>query len=191
MLMKETPQLFTISLHQPEDLGCRALFKLWDRSELYCVLCVSKCAVVLSTSMVCIFCQEEPECSGGHCILGHRVRAVTRWAVTARTEKLPFPGFQTKPICVSNRVEKTSDAWYCSDRAITMYCVWSAFNSSSCFLTAKTCLEIAVDSEGGFFFICKACYIKSDHVTNSPYVMQDFSQEVFWNNLFVCMLRPE
>lgn len=104
---------------------------------------------------------------------------MTRCAVTARTGKLPFLTFQKKPIHVSNGVEETSDAGYCSDRAITMYCVWSGFNSSSCFLAAKTCLEIAVDCEGGFSFVCKASYIKSDHVPNSPYIVQDFSQDVF------------
>lgn len=61
-----------------------------------------------------------------------------------------------------------------------MYCVWSDLNSSDCFLTAKTCLKIAADGKDGFFFDRKASYVKSDPMPNSLYVMQDFSQEVFW-----------
>lgn len=77
------------------------------------------------------------------------------------------------------QLKKTSDLRYCADRAITMYCVWSGFNSSICFLTAKTCLKIGVDGEAGFFLDRKASCMKSDAMTNTLYVMQDFSQEVF------------
>lgn len=69
--------------HPPQDLGCRALFKLRGRSELQCVLSVSKCTMVHSTAMVWIFCQEEPECSGGIAYLG--------------TELEQWPGEQSQP----------------------------------------------------------------------------------------------
>ena len=81
-------------------------------------------------------------------------------------EAVPAPTFQTEPVHVPNGVEKTSDVRYCTDRAITMYCVWSDFNSSDCFLTAKTCLKIAADGKNGFFFDHKASYVKSDPMPN-------------------------
>lgn len=79
ILMKETPWSPTVSVHQPQGLGC------WD------------------------------------------------WRA------IPAPTFQIEPIHVPNGVEKNSDVQYCTDRAITIYSVWSDFNSSACFLTAKTC----------------------------------------------------
>lgn len=90
-------------------------------------------------------------------------------------ETLPAPTFQTEPIRVPKGVEKTSDVSYCTDRAITMYCVWSDFNSSDCFLTAKTSLKIAADGEDGFFFDRKASYVKSDPMPNLLSVMYNFS----------------
>jgi len=69
-----------------------------------------------------------------------------------------------------------------------MYCVWSDFNSSDCFLTAKTRLKIAADGEDGFFFDEKGSSIKNGPMPNSLYVLQDFSQEVFWKKNFLLLL---
>lgn len=73
MLMKETAQSFTMSLHQPQDLGCRALFKLWERSELQCVL-----------KSLCLQMYYGPFCIHGLCFLprGARVqwRTLHTWA---------------------------------------------------------------------------------------------------------------